>query len=216
MAAGVSVAYVFVDFLPLMSQRERAFLQAVHDVRLLSPQFRIYIAALVGFVVFYGLRYIVTSVESDGATAADPAAEPPFTVARLLHVAGFAIYNLMMGYLLIEWSHEPIGLALYCGALGLHFLIADEGMQREYGERHDRWRRWMMAGWVMAGAMLAAVTSISVGALAVVVGFVAGGVVINSVKGEMPSEREGRFIPFMIGSFAYAFLIVCASKLEGG
>jgi hypothetical protein len=39
-------------------------------------------------------------------------------------------------------------------------------------------------------------------------GFIAGGVVINSVKGELPEEGEGRFWPFCLGAGGYALLLI--------
>jgi hypothetical protein len=38
----------------------------------------------------------------------------------------------------------------------------------------------------------------------------AGGVVITSLKAELPGEREGRFWPFCLGAAAYAVLLFLA------
>ena len=39
-------------------------------------------------------------------------------------------------------------------------------------------------------------------------GFIAGGVVINSVKGEMPKEGHARVGPFVAGAFGYALVLL--------
>lgn len=201
-AAGVSVAYVFVDLLPLMNEKQAAFLGEVAGRGLPFPEFRVNLAALVGFTAFYGLEHF-----------AGQGTEPSGASRRALHVTGFAIYNLMMGYLLIDWSRNAAGLALYCGALGLHFLVTDDGLRRDYGAFWDRAGRWVMAGCLVAGAGVASLTPLSLDVLTIVVGLVAGGVVINSVKDELPSAGGGRFLPFAAGAFAYAALIIAASRL---
>lgn len=215
-AAGVSVAYVFVDLLPLMSEKQEAFLAVAEGRGLLAPEFRVHLAALVGFLWFYGLEHFVGSPQETLPIAEQAAAERSDQPMHWLHVGGFALYNLMMGYLLIEWSEEPVGLALYCGALGLHFLITDDGMRRDYGATYDRVVRWLMATCLVAGALVAHFTPLSIGVLTIVVGVVAGGVVINSVKDEMPSAGGGRFLPFVVGALAYATLIIVAARLEAG
>jgi hypothetical protein len=216
-AAGVSVAYVFVDMLPLMAEKEEAFLAASAGEGLLARAFRVHVAALVGFLWFYGLEHFVGSRQETPDSAGEAGAEHHSArPMHWLHVGGFAFYNLMMGYLLIEWSKEAVGLALYCGALGLHFLITGNGMRRDYGANYDRVGRWVMAICVVAGALLAFLTPLPIGVLTIVVGLVAGGVVINSVKDEMPIEGGGRFLPFVLGALAYATLVIFASRLEGG
>lgn len=214
--AGVSVAYVFVDLLPLMSEEREAFLAVAEGRRLVAPEFRVHIAALVGFLWFYGLDHFVGSRQETPSIAEEAAAEPSAQPVHWLHVGGFALYNLMIGYLLIEWSEKPVSLALYCGALGLHFLITDDGMRRGYGAMYDRVVRWLMATCIVAGALVAGFAPLSIGVLTTVVGVVAGGVVINSVKDEMPSAGGGRFLPSVVGALAYATLIMVASRLEAG
>lgn len=216
LAAGVSVAYVFVDLLPLMSEKQRAFTEAAAGRGLPFPEFRVYLAALVGFVVFYGLEHLVTW---DTATA-DRSAENEggLSEAKMipLHLAGFSAYNILTGYLLVEWSEDVVGLMLYCGALGLHFLITDDGLHRDYGRLFCSTGRWLMAGSVVVGAMLASGVPVSADWLALVVGLVAGGVVINSVKDELPRRDEGRFSFFLVGALSYALMILLAAKLESG
>ena len=204
LAAGVSVAYVFLDLLPLMSDKQRAFLEAMAGKGLLFPQFRVYVAAL----VFYGLEQLMTHHMGPGALSAKARGEFVGGAKVPVHEGGFAIYNAMMGYLLVEWSKGLAALALYCGALALHFLITDEGMRSDYGLRFERFGRWLMAGSILTGALAAWLAPLSIGYLTTIVGLVAGGVVINSIKEEFPREGEGRF--------TYGALILWAAWLEAG
>ena len=60
-AAGISVAYVFVDVLPELGAQQRAFAEATRNAAFLFIQERMYALALASFVVFYGLDHMVLS-----------------------------------------------------------------------------------------------------------------------------------------------------------
>jgi hypothetical protein len=47
-------------------------------------------------------------------------------------------------------------------------------------------------------------------ALALVFAFLAGGVVLNVLKEELPEDRQSRIAPFAVGAAAYAVLLVLA------
>jgi hypothetical protein len=50
--------------------------------------------------------------------------------------------------------------------------------------------------------------SIDAAALAVLFAFLAGGIVLNVLKEELPDEHESRFWPFALGLSAYAVLLL--------
>ena len=58
LAAGVSTAYVFVDVLPELSLRNRTVVELEGAHPLFGEQ-RIYVVALVAFVLLYGLSHLV-------------------------------------------------------------------------------------------------------------------------------------------------------------
>lgn len=51
-------------------------------------------------------------------------------------------------------------------------------------------------------------TTISGSALAVIIAFLSGGVILNVLKEELPEERESRFWPFFLGAAGYAAVLV--------
>jgi hypothetical protein len=57
---------------------------------------------------------------------------------------------------------------------------------------------------VLAGWFVASISPLSTELLATLMGFVGGGVVMNSLIAELPKEKEGRFWPFCGGAGAYA------------
>lgn len=48
-----------------------------------------------------------------------------------------------------------------------------------------------------------------------IMGFIAGGVVVNSLKEELPEKGEGRVFPFVLGAFGYAALLLMVAASEG-
>ena len=93
-AAGVSVATIFVDLLPEISERQATFLGTPHGEAALFPEQAIYLAAMLGFMLFYGLQYMV---------AASPSAEgEPGPIFSALRVTAFAAYSSLIAYLLVR------------------------------------------------------------------------------------------------------------------
>src|SRR5262245_26386655 len=207
MAAGVSVAYVFVDVLPELAAQHMTFRRAAGESLLFAEQ-RIYVLALLSFVVLYGLEHMVLAArarrrEATAAGAADP--------VYWLHLGGFAAYSALIGYLLIERAERgPMALAVYGLAMALHFLVVDHSLREEHGRIYDRGGHWILAASVLAGWVVGMTTPFSEVVFARLFAVLAGGVVITSLKAELPGEREGRFWPFCLGAVAYALLLILA------
>jgi hypothetical protein len=201
-AAGVSVAYVFVDVLPELAAQHETFRKAAGEGLIFAEQ-RIYVLALFSFVALYGLEHIVLASRERRPEAAE-AADPVYW----LHLAGFAAYSALIGYLLVERAERgPLALAVYGLAMALHFLIVDHSLREEHGQVYDRGGRWVLAASVVAGWIAGAATPLSEVVFARLFAVLAGGVVITSLKAELPREREGRFWPFCLGAMAYAVLL---------
>jgi hypothetical protein len=166
---------------------------------------RIYVLALLSFVVLYGLQYMVLAGRERATSARH------IDALYLVHVAGFAAYAALIGYLLGERAERgPLPLALYAAAMALHFLIVDHSLAEEHGARYLRHGRWLLAASLLAGGLLGAVTALSELALARLFAVLAGGVVMTSLRAELPGERRGRFWPFCIGAVLFALVLVFA------
>jgi zinc transporter ZupT len=68
--------------------------------------------------------------------------------------------------------------------------------------------RWILAGAVLGGWALGVAVELPEEAIAVLFAFLAGGIVLNVLKEELPEERESRFLPFLLGSAGYAALLL--------
>ncbi len=120
-AAGVSVATIFVDLLPEISERQATFSGGLHRDAALFPEQAIYIAAMLGFVLFYGLEYMV---------AASPSKESePGRIFSIFRTTAFAAYSSLIAYLLVHdsWKGVP-SLLLYSLAMAFHLLLVDHSL----------------------------------------------------------------------------------------
>jgi hypothetical protein len=205
--AGATAAYVFVRMMPELGEAQAAFLTASAGVALPAPELRVYAAALVGFTVFYGLENLVTwsRDRADGDAGHRVWSDPVF----LLHVGGFALYAWLVSYLMVRGiSEKQAPIALYAIAMGLHFIGVDHALLREHGAEYTRVGRFVLAAATLAGWSIGNLTEISQTTITTMLGLISGGVVMNSMVMELPTEKDGRFWPFVGGAVAYTMLLV--------
>jgi len=208
MAAGVSVAYVFVDVLPELASQNQAIVSAAGNAPLLFAEQRIYVLALMSFVALYGIEHLVLASRKEGGGVNDVTAND--AIYRL-HLWGFAAYSALIGYLLSERAERGhLALTVYTVAMTVHFLIVDHSLFEQHRERYARVGRWTLAISVVAGASFGMITSLSDVVFARLFALLAGGVVITSLRAELPDEREGRFWPFCLGAVIFAAVLFFA------
>ena len=204
-AAGISVAYVFVDVLPELELQRKVLVESAGGQELLFAEQRIYLLALLSFVVMYGLQHMVL-VEREGRRETVAAGKVDRTY--LLQLGGYAAYCALIGYLLVD--REGLALVAYTFAMAVHFLIVDHSMSEEHGRAYETLGRWILAASVIAGWALAVVAPLPEVAAARLFAVLAGGVVITSLQAELPDDRVGRFWPFCLGAVGFAVLLMLA------
>lgn len=199
-AGGVSVATIFIDLLPEISERQAEFAASAHDSSLF-PEQAVYIAALSGFVLFYGLEYFLSS-----STSAEGKLGGLFSLFR---ITAFAGYSSLIAYLLVHnvWDGAP-SLVLYALAMAFHLLIVDYSLSGKHYGFYESHGRWVLALSVMVGWAAGVLTSIPEPLLARITGFVSGGVIMNTLVVELPEGHEGRFWPFVLSAAAYSLILI--------
>ena len=204
-AAGVSVAYVFMDILPELEAQHRLFVAAIGESALLAEQ-RIYIAALFGFVLFYGLDHFLLR----RASGEDAAPDRDVTDAAFwLHVGGYAVYSWLIGYLLVERADLGLRvLVLYGFAMMLHLTLVGHALLRRHGRAYTRVGAWVLAGSILAGWATGVTIEMPAVVIARVFAFVAGGIVMTSMNEELPAGREGNFWWFSGGAAVYSLILL--------
>lgn len=206
-ASGVSVAYVFVHLLPDVADAQVAVEESAPTV-IAELERHVWLAALLGLLLFYGLeRAALRSRWHAGER--DELAVTTVSVFWL-SVSSFGIYNAIVGYLLVRRAEHDAGadLALFTLALGLHFVVNDIGLRGHHRHRYDQVGRPLLSGAIFLGWIAGTTVELSEAAVGAVVAFLAGGIVLNVLKEEVPSERESRFLPLLGGAAAYAALLL--------
>ena len=207
LAGGISVAYVFIHLLPELSAQQQAFEQNNGFDLVAYLEHHAYVLALVGLVVFYGLER--SAKLSRGRNRQAGQENIPSLGVFWVHIASFAVYNAIIGYLLLHREEKDTGsLLLYFFAMALHFVVNDHGLWQNYKTDYDRYGRWVLALAVIVGWGIGVVTELQELAIAVLLAFVAGGIILNILKEELPEEQESRFWFFILGAGVYATLLL--------
>ena len=200
-AAGVSVATIFLDLLPEISEKQAKFSANAPAGAALFQEQAVYLAAMLGFVLFYGLEYMVASSPSGEREHGG--------VTFSLRIVAFAGYSSLIAYLLVNnpWN-DGQSLLLYSLAMAFHLLLVDHSLAQQGHKLYESRGRWILAMAVMAGWSAGMLVSIPELWLARITGFVSGGVIMNSLVVELPEGRGGRFGYFVLTALTYALVLI--------
>ncbi len=204
-AGGVSVAYVFVHILPELKESQEAIAEADTAAWLGFLEHHAYLMALLGLTLFYGLERAALMDRPGGRRSNAATSAGTFW----LHVISFTLYNAVIGYLLVHREDQSLhSLLFFTLALGFHFVVNDFGLREHHQHRYDRLGRWVLSAAVLAGWGVGQGVGINEAALALLFSFLAGGIVLNVLKEELPEERHSRFWAFALGCIVYAALLL--------
>lgn len=196
MAGGISVAYVFIHLLPELAERRE------HLERAAGAELTVYIFALIGLIVFYGLERMVKQAKREHGHG---------SAVFWLHIGSFALYNLLIGYLTLHREVSgPTALVFYAIAFSLHFLTNDFGLRQDHAQVYDRQGRWLLTAAVVLGWVIGIMVDIPPSQIAALFAFLSGGTILNVLKEELPEERESRFSAFLTGAAGYTVLLLLA------
>jgi hypothetical protein len=200
-AAGATAAYVFVHLLPELHGARQTFMESA-SIELRYEGMSIYFLALLGFLFFYGLEHLRAHL------ANVPEAQQEALDFRV-HIGGFAAYVALMSYLLVHsLEGGSVQTVLYAVAVALHFLGIDHSMREEHGDAYQRMGRYILAGACMLGWGLGLVAELPEAVLAMMVAFISGSIIMNSLISELPSGKDGRFLPFLAGGLVYGVILL--------
>ena len=114
----------------------------------------------------------------------------------------FALMNLLIGYMLVQHVESGQSLSfllLFTLAMFFKFVVNDHGLHRDHKVLYDHIGRWTLAAAVFAGWAVNYWTEIPWIAPALLQSFIAGGVLLNVLKEELPDERKSRYWAFGLG-----------------
>lgn len=201
MAGGASVAYVFVHILPELSEGTTVLQGVLFLARFLERH--VYLVALIGFALFYGLERFAREFGYDHSRGGES------IWVFWVHIGSFTMYNALIGYLLVHREESGLAsLVFFATAMGLHFVVNDYGLREHHEDTYDRIGRWLLAAAVVVGWVVGTTTHINEPAVNTLFAFLAGSIVLNVIKEELPEERASRFWAFAFGAAGYTALLL--------
>lgn len=202
LAGGIAVSYVFVDLLPQVTKQQKVMEDATNEIGLKALENHAFVVSLIGLVFFYGLQALVRKSKNKG--------EMVKKKVFWIHITSFSIYNALVGYLLIREQYKNLwGMFFYFAALAVHFIINDHSLRSHHPEVYDRYGRWIVSVAILIGWIIGYVTKVNELVISLLLALLAGGMVLNVLKEELPKEKEGSFGAFTIGVIAYTILLFC-------
>lgn len=205
-AGGVAVAYAFAHLLPELQEHGRVLQAAAGgDKSAMAAERWVWLMALLGLVIFYGLE---GAARREARRAHEQQEEGSTPAMFWLHIASYGTYNALIGYLLVREYQGGQAMLIFLVGIGLHFVVNDHGLRQHHKVRYHRYGRWLLSGAILAGWAVGVSTEIHEAITAATTAFLAGGILLNTFKEELPAERESRFWAFALGAGAYAAILL--------
>ena len=199
-AGGVAVGYVTLYLLPKIGDYTTAFVSARPELPELV-QYGLYLCFLAGVLVYFFLDRAETQHQP---------------VPVWLHAIAFAAYSFATGIVLADvprpsyFPYIPAGVAL-----GLHFVGICHQLRDWHPTVFDRYVRWLLGFAALTGWAAGTLGVLHKSALAIIVAFLGGGILVNVLREEWPDKGPGRTIPFLIGIFLFIALFVVVRGFTG-
>lgn len=203
---GITVAFVFLYLLPELEH----FRSHIADHPTLGAFDEVlYLTVLAGVSLFYGLEHLAYEARSHYHDVHPEEAEFGHDYVFWLHIGWFAIYNVIIAALLSHGEQQTVrGLAVYGVVMAVHFVGVDAVMRRHHRHVYRTTGRWILAGAVLAGWALGTFATLSTTVVAIILAFLAGGLLINSIKDELPSSEWAHFVSFLTGVILFAAILI--------
>ena len=167
----------------------------------------VYILALLGVIVFYGLD--ILALHSRGQNQAISDIDTASPTVFWIHITAFALVNAIFGYLLQDLeNHSLIDCVLFFLVVALHFFIMDYSLREHHQKTYDKKGRWLLTGAILVGAGLGQATHLHESAIAIVWSFLAGNIILNVLKRELPEEQKSCFWSFLGGAILYTVMLL--------
>lgn len=206
LASGISLAYVFVHVMPELAIGQQ-HLAAAAGHWLVHLEHHVYLIGLAGLIVFYGLERLAKTSRAinRGNSGRDVTTASVFW----LHIGSYALYNMLVAYLLFHREQPGYkSLLFFFLAMLTHFFVNDYGLREHHKHAYHAYGRWTLLMGTLLGTATGLTTAVTGPATAALFAFLAGGVILNVLKEELPAERQSRFLPFLAGATGYTVLLL--------
>jgi hypothetical protein len=192
-AGGVAVAFIFLHMLPELVEQNEPIGRLMEQYHFLTPlgDLSIFIAALAGFLIYYGLEVFA---EKKRAAVSN-------TVYRL-HMATFCLYNFLITYTMTLRIATGLFFSLiFIIAMSLHFMIIDRKFNRLYPGLFSHAGRFVLVGALFCGWIVSVIFDpVNVLVVAMMTAFLSGSILLNVFREELPMANKTRYQSFLLGA----------------
>ncbi|MCL9683029.1 hypothetical protein [Legionella maioricensis] len=193
-AGGVAVAYVFLEMLPNLVEYNKPIGDFLLKNQWLTPftELLIYIFALCGFLIYYGFDLLAERYRderhSDGLVYG-------------LHLVMFCVYNFLITYTMSLRALSSItATILFTLAMALHFVLTDRKFCHFYPTRFNHVGRFLLISALLTGWLCSVIFDpVNVLIAALMVAFLAGSVLLNVFREELPAAGLTSYYWFAFG-----------------
>lgn len=195
-AGGVSVAYVFVELLPRLDASKEVVNKFWHSVNIYDKH--VYIVAFLGFVFYYGVEGISRNAKNRQREK----------TAFLISLFSYSLFNFLIGYEVAD-INDPLvrPLILFTFAVGLHYFINDHALTKLHRDAYESLGRWVLAIALYFGWLAGLLTEIPEHYIAYGVAFIAGGMILNTLRYELPAQPKHGYLAFALGGIFYCWIL---------
>lgn len=197
-ADGISISYVFLGLLPKIVEGTANIpdsMAPVLDILKNNP----FLPLLVGLLTFYGLERLVEKP----AIINEPHQPSNHTGLRVWsHLASYALYKAIIGYLIAKMGN-PLLIGIFTLSMAVHFLVVDYRMMEIHKGVYQKLGRWLLTFAILIGWVVGITTTISPIVVTLLLGFVAGGIVLVVLEEEFSREHPSSFPAFLVAILAY-------------
>lgn len=209
-AGGMSLSWAVLRTLPGLRVDQDVLERAAAAEGLSFLRSHVYLAVLASVLLFYGIERL--AARSRAEQREDQGVDRATPVVFWVHISSFAGLNFLIGYALLSRGERGlIALGLFALAMALKFVVNDHALYAHHKEGYHRFGRWLLAVAVAAGWVTGYMTTLPETASALLRAFIAGSVLFNMLKEEMPAERQSRPWAFIAGALSYAMLLLVVS-----
>ena len=210
-AGGVSVAYVFLDMLPNLVEYNKPIGQILLNNQWLTPftELSIYIVALFGFLVYYGVDLFAERYQE---------VRHDNKMIYRLHLIMFCVYNGLITYTMsLRALTGMTYTVLFSFAMALHFVLTDRKFCRMYPIRFNHLGRAFLNVSLLIGWFLSVIFDpVQVLFVAFMMAFLAGSILLNVFREELPNSNLARFRWFIFGVFLITLILLLQTWIVMG
>ncbi len=165
-------------------------------------------------IVFVLVRGVLDSCQRPQGNRFSRSRGPLWEPLLYAQAVAFAGYTMLVGYLVAEsTSRDYPTLCLFSFAMALHVLAMSLALSHQLGDAYVRFERWLFATAILAGWALAQLTEIPYSSLALWSSLFAGMLIFFVIQKEIPSPKDGHFIPLLLGAVGYSALALVIESL---